>query len=63
MFSIEVINSKLKNVYPMVGFESKIYAALLLLIVAGFLIKGVRVVDLAGTLDIHRLTFADTTQV
>lgn len=47
----------------MVGFESKIYAAVLLLIVAGFLIKGVRVVDLAGTLDIHRLTFADTTQV
>lgn len=40
MFSIEVINSKLKNVYPMVGFESKIYAAVLLLIVAGFLIKG-----------------------
>jgi len=36
MFSIEVINLKLKSVYPMVGFERKIYAAVLLLIIAGF---------------------------
>jgi hypothetical protein len=36
MVPLELINSKLKSVYPMVGFERKVYVAVLLLIVAGF---------------------------
>jgi hypothetical protein len=36
MVPLELMNSKLKSVYPMVGLERKIYAAVLLLIVAGF---------------------------
>lgn len=35
MVPLKQINSKLTSIYPMVGFESKIYVAVLLLIVAG----------------------------